>query len=309
WNNNYYTDLVGGQHATVTCDATTNFQPRAKQLRPLIRGARLLALNSPLNPTGTLMDAESLADICDMVLEENARRGPDERPLFLLYDQVYWMLTFGGAEHADPVSLRPDMAAYTVLVDALSKAFAATGLRVGWAAGPADVISRMADVSSHVGAWAPRAEQIATTKFLANDSAIADYHEWMLPQVQRRLSALADAIHAMREEGLPVDCTEPQGAIYLSAQFALHGARTPEGKTLGTNDDVRRYLLEAAGMAAVPFQAFGAAGETGWFRLSVGAVSMPQIDAMLPRLRAAIDALEFPVGSSAGMKDPGLEGP
>ncbi len=68
------------------------------------------------------------------------------------------------------------------------------------------------------------------------------------------------------------------GAIYLSARFALNGKRTPDGQTLRTNDDVRRYLLKAAGFGVVPFQAFGVKEDTGWFRLSVGAVSMAEIE-------------------------------
>ena len=81
-----------------------------------------------------------------------------------------------------------------------------------------------------------------------------------------------------------------RGAIYLSARFALNGKRTPDGQTLRTNDDVRRYLLKAAGFAVVPFQAFGVREDSGWFRLSVGAVSLQDIERVLPVLRAAISA-------------------
>ena len=291
WNNNYYTDLVGGRHAPLSCGADTNFLPTAQNLRPLLRGARLLCLNSPLNPTGTLFDAETLIDICDAVLEENARRGEDERPLFVMYDQVYWMLTFGGAAHVDPVSLRPEIAQYTILIDAISKAFAATGLRVGWAAGPKDIISRMADVSSHVGAWAPRPEQVATSRFLGEDDQIDAFHVRMRGDIQKRLTMLAEGLRGLAQERLPVESTEPQGAMYLSARFALHGKRTPGGDVLGSNEDIRQYLLNAAGLAAVPFQAFGLPDETGWFRLSVGAVSIEQIESLLPRLRSALKEL------------------
>src|SRR5215471_13734566 len=114
WNNDYYTDMLGAAAVTVDCDARTRFLPTADMLRPLVRGARLLALNSPLNPTGTVFDAQQLTDICDLVLEENARRGPNERPLFVMYDQVYWLLTAPGIKHIDPVTLRPEMANYTV---------------------------------------------------------------------------------------------------------------------------------------------------------------------------------------------------
>jgi aspartate aminotransferase len=95
-----------------------------------------------------------------------------------------------------------------------------------------------------------------------------------------------------------VEAVMPMGAIYLSARFELHGTTTPDGKTLTTNGDIRLYLLEAAGVAVVPFQAFGLDAETGWFRLSVGAVSRAEIAPMLQRLEAALAALQ-PVGAAA----------
>jgi aspartate aminotransferase len=260
-------------------------------LEPVIRGARLVALNSPLNPTGTAFSADALAGICDLVLEENARRRSSERPLYILYDHVYWMLTFGDTRHVDPVSLRPEVAPYTVYVDGISKAFAATGVRVGWVVGPQDIMNSMNHFLGHVGTWAPRAEQVATAKLLAVPNEIATYTTDLKAGVRRRLDALYAGIMAMRADGLPVDATAPMGAIYLSARFALNGKRTPDGQVLRTNDEVRRYLLNAAGFAVVPFQAFGVREDTGWFRLSVGAVSIADIERVLPALRQAISSV------------------
>lgn len=292
WNNDYYVEMVGGEMVTVDCDASTHFLPTAENLRPVIRGARLLALNSPLNPTGTMFTAEQLGAICDLVLEENARRGANERPLFVLYDQVYWLLNSSGLPHVDPVSLRPAMRDYTVYVDGISKCFAATGLRVGWALAPSDLVKPMNDVIGHVGAWAPRAEQIATAKMLDNKTAMDRYMMSMRGAVGERLDAVYRGISSLRDEGLPVDVVQPQGAMYTSARFALHGMQTPDGATLHTDEDVRSYLLNAAGLGAIPFNAFGTKGDRGWFRISVGVISVQAIDALIPRLRAAIEALE-----------------
>lgn len=289
WNNNYYVQIVGAQGVPIVCDASTNFQPTAKMLAPKLPDARLLALNSPLNPTGTMIDRGVLEEICDLVLEENARRGAGERPLYLMYDQVYWMVTAGTVDHVDPITLRPEIAKYTVIVDAISKAFAATGLRVGWALGPADVIKAMSDISGHVGAWAPRPEQFATAKLLCDTKAVDEYIEGMCRDASARLRALAAGLQAMRADGLPVECIEPQGAIYVSARFGLRGRRTPQGEVLETNDQIRKYLLDAAGLGAVPFQAFGFPGDTGWFRLSIGVVSVGDIEALMPRVRKAIE--------------------
>jgi aspartate aminotransferase len=291
WNNYPYCQLAGGTPAPVVCSAEDSFLPTRAALEDAVRGARMLVLNSPLNPAGTSLTAETLADICDLVLEENARRGADERPLYLMYDQVYWMLTFGATRHVHPVALRPAMQPYTIYVDGISKGFAATGVRVGWVVGPADVIRPMNEVLGHVGAWAPRAEQVATAQFLGMPNEMAAFRNELTAGLRARLDALYDALHAMRAEGLPVDSTKPTGTIYLSARFALIGRRTRDGEMLRTNEDIRRYLLREAGFAAVPFQAFGSTEESGWFRLSVGAVSLSEIAAVMPKVRTAVAGL------------------
>ncbi len=288
WNYEHYCQLVGAEAVPVPTAPGGAFLPTAAALEPMLRGARLLVLNSPLNPAGTAFEPDELGRICDVVLAENARRAGQERPLYLLYDQVYWMLTFRGLVHVTPLALRPAMRPYTVVVDAISKAFAATGLRVGWAVGPTDVIERMSDLVGHVGAWAPRAEQMATAGLLGAREEIEAYHARMRRGVEERLDRLYGGIARLREADLPVDALAPMGAIYLSARFALNGMRTPRGNTLYRNEEIGRYLLEEAGAAMVPFQAFGVPEETGWFRLSVGAVSLADIDEMLPRLEQAI---------------------
>ncbi|MEO7963581.1 MAG: aminotransferase class I/II-fold pyridoxal phosphate-dependent enzyme, partial [Gemmatimonadaceae bacterium] len=290
-NNNYYCHMVGAVADAVITTPEDGFMPSAESLAPHLRGARMLALNSPLNPCGTAFTAESLGAICDLVLEENARRSRNERPLYVLYDQVYWQLTFGNTVHVDPVSLRPEMARYTVYIDGISKAFAATGVRVGWVVGPVDVISAMNNFLGHVGTWAPRAEQVATAQLLLNEEVISSYRLELIAGVQQRLDALYEEISALRDAGHAVDAIAPQGAIYLSARFNLYGKRTPQGEVLNTSEEIRGWLLREAGLAVVPFHAFGAEGDTGWARLSVGAASMAEIDMALPRLAEGLAAL------------------
>lgn len=292
WNNNYYTHMMGAEAVQLECGASEAFLPTRERLEPVIRGARLLALNSPLNPTGTAFTADSLGAICDMVLEENARRRSNEGPLYVMYDHVYWQLTFGGVEHVNPVTLRPEMAPYTILVDGISKAFAATGMRVGWVLGPAPAIKVMENILTHVGTWAPRAEQIATARLLDDLDAIGEFRRSLVAGLQQRLQLLYSAIQGFKAAGHPVDAIEPMGAIYLSARFDLEGRVTPSGARLSSADDVRKWLLEEAGMAVVPFDAFGSSTDEGWFRLSVGAVSVADIEASLPRLRAGLESLK-----------------
>ncbi|MFT4023650.1 MAG: aminotransferase class I/II-fold pyridoxal phosphate-dependent enzyme [Flavihumibacter sp.] len=146
--------------------------PTADMLAPRIKGASLLALCSPQNPTGTTFKKEELEKICDLVIAENASRGGGDKKLYVLFDQMYWHLTYGTIEHYNPVSLRPAMREYTLFIDAISKVFAATGVRVGWSFGPEKLIAKMNAILSHVGAWAPTAEQKATARFLARGKEI-----------------------------------------------------------------------------------------------------------------------------------------
>jgi aspartate aminotransferase len=291
WNNNHYCHLSRATYETVTCHAKDSFLPTREILEGTLADAKLLSLCSPLNPTGTVFTREALEGICDLVIEENARRESNGRPAFIMYDQVYWMLTFGDTKHYNPVSLRPELASNTIFVDGISKAFASTGVRVGWAVAPPDVANRMSNILGHIGAWAPRAEQVATATLLLDDDAIDGYHANMIIEIEARLNILHDGIRNLRDEGFPVDTIPPMGAIYLTAQFDLIGKRTTKGDVLNTNEDIRKYLLDEAKLAIVPFQAFGSQENTGWFRLSVGAVSTFDIESMLPRLRKALEVL------------------
>jgi len=281
WNNNHYTYLMRGVPVEIAVGPETNFLPTADLLRPHIRDARLICICTPLNPTGTVMAKEEVERIAHLVVEENERRAATgERALLLLWDHIYWMLTFGESRHYTPPQLVPESMPYTIFVDGISKAFAATGLRVGWTVAPPQITARMRDILGHVGAWAPRPEQIAVARFLGMRSAIEEFHESMIRELQLRLDLLYDRIEAMRLEGLPCRAIAPQGAIYLSAQFDLAGRGG-----ITTNEQIRRLLLDEAGFAVVPFQAFGLKQETGWFRLSAGAVSPKQIEAGLARVR------------------------
>lgn len=286
WNNNHYAYLSGAKPVELPVSAETNFFPTADHFRPHIREARLLLVNSPLNPTGTVIDQDELRRIAELVVEENQRRaGTGNRPVYLVYDQVYWMLTHGEAKHVTPVGLVPEVAPYTLLLDALSKSFCATGLRVGWGFMPPAVRRRMADILGHVGAWAPKPEQVATAALLDAPDTMNVFLAASKAKVKERLDALHAGFAAMKRDGFAVDAIAPQGAIYLSVRFDWVG-KTVCGRTIRTNDDIRKLLLEEAGLAAVPFQAFGLREDTGWFRLSIGAVSMDDIQAVFPRLRA-----------------------
>ncbi|HEY6137766.1 MAG TPA: aminotransferase class I/II-fold pyridoxal phosphate-dependent enzyme [Thermoanaerobaculia bacterium] len=287
WNNNHYTYLTRGVPVELAVGPETNFLPTAEQIRPHVREARLICICTPNNPSGTVMARDEVEAIARLVVDENARRAAaGERPLFLMWDQVYWQLTFGESRHWTPPQLVPESAQWTIFVDGISKAFAATGLRVGWVVAPPYIVARMRDILGHVGAWAPRPEQIAVARFLGMRDEVAAYSETMIAGLRERLDLLHDGIEAMRRDGIPARAIDPQGAIYLSAQFDLIGHAG-----IATNEQIRKLLLERAGFAVVAFQAFGSKQETGWFRLSAGAVSPDDIRNGLARVRRALETL------------------
>lgn len=292
WNNDYYAGMVGARTVPVGTSAEDDFQPTLSQLAPHLEEATLLCLCSPANPTGTILPPEALREIMEAVVDENTRRSEaGRRPLFVLHDLMYGSLVFREAAHAHPLALVPAAAPWVITVDGVSKAFAGTGLRVGWAVAAPAVITRMKDFLGHVGAWAPRPEQAATAEFLRDPPAIAAYRAEMDSALTARLDALYEGFMALRRAGHPVNCVRPQGAIYLSLQLDLTGRRV-DGVHLATNEAIRRLLLEQAGIAVVPFDAFGLSEQTGWFRLSAGAVSVEEISEGLERVGKLLEGLK-----------------
>ncbi len=290
WNNNHYTHFVDGRHIVIETTPENNFMPRAEDMRPHIKGATLICLCSPQNPTGTTISEKDLASICDMVIEENASRTENQKKLYLMYDQMYWHLTYGNTRHYNPVSLRPAMRAYTIYIDAISKVFAATGVRVGWAFGPTIVINKMKAMLTHIGAWAPMPEQKATAIFLTQKEKIEHYLTHFKKEVEERLHRIYDGFIKLKNEGFNVDAIVPQGAIYLTIKIDLIGKRTQDGKVLKNQPDVTSYILDEAKLAIVPFSAFGATNSP-WYRLSVGTCHKEDISAMFQQLKSAMNKL------------------
>ena len=288
WNNNHYVHFEGAEHCVIPTLPDHHFMPRAEAIRPHVEGAVLLALCSPLNPTGTTFTSEQLTEICDLVLAENNRRSPGQKKLYVLFDQIYWQLTFGDTIHYNPVSLRPEMKPYTIFVDGISKCFAATGVRVGWSLGPSIIISKMKAILSHVGAWSPLPEQKATATFLAQKGSVDQYLKVLKAGLYERLQKLYNGFRQLKQEGFPVDAIAPQAAIYLTVKFDLVGRQTEAGVVLSDQSAVTSYLLEEAKLALVPFHAFGAEASMPWYRLSVGTVRIEDLHELFGKLRDAL---------------------
>jgi aspartate aminotransferase len=291
WNNNHYCHLSSAKGIAITTTVENNFMPTATQLKPHLKGATLLALCSPLNPTGTMFTQQQLEEICDIVIEENKSRSADEKPLYIMYDQIYSLLTFSKA-HVNPVSLRPELKDYVIYIDGISKCLAATGVRVGWAFGPENIIGKMKSILGHIGAWAPKAEQVAVAHYFKDKESVDSYLINFKAQVQKSLEALYIGFQELKSEGFNVDAVIPMGAIYLTLKIDYIGKTTPDGDVLKNSADVNFYLIKAAKTAIVPFSAFGNDPQMPWFRASIGGCSLDDIKNMMPRIKEALSKLK-----------------
>ncbi|MDD3771221.1 MAG: aminotransferase class I/II-fold pyridoxal phosphate-dependent enzyme [Weeksellaceae bacterium] len=292
WNNDAYTFLSRCKEIVIETQAENKFMPTVEEIAPYIQEANLIAVCSPLNPSGTTFEYAELEKINHLIITENKRRSElNLKPLYLLYDQIYWQLTYGTIQHYNPVSISPEMRDYTIFVDGISKAFASTGVRVGWAFGPEKVISKMKDILSHIGAWAPKPEQMATAEFLKMSNEVNTYLIHLKSEISYRLTEFYREFKKLNNEGFPVDVIQPEAALYLTVKFDLLNKKTAEGEELKSVQQITSYLLKEAKVALVPFYAFGVSHTQPWFRLSVGTVKRNEIPDIMNNLKLALKQL------------------
>jgi aspartate aminotransferase len=232
--------LAGGVARVVPTRLADGFKLTADQLREaLTPRTKVLVLNSPSNPTGSAYTGAELRALAEVVLEHPH--------LAVLSDEIYRQLTYDGFEHVSFASLSPESAARTFLVDGVSKAYAMTGWRIGYAAGPAEVIAAAIRYQDHTTSCASAASQAAAVAAITGTQAPV---ATMLKAFSERRAALLDRIAAMA--GIAVH--PPQGAFYAFLDLQGLGPR-------GADDDAFcAALLARAHVAAVPGHAFGAPG-------------------------------------------------
>ncbi len=233
---------------------------------------RALILCSPSNPTGTRYSNEELKQLAEVL-----RNYPD---LLILSDEIYEYIVFDG-EHAGILQAAPDLADRTVLVNGFSKGFAMTGWRLGYAAGPEEVISALAKIQS---------QETSAPSSISQKAGEAAYRGPLDPvhamreQFKKRRDFIVDAI----KEIPGLNCFTPSGAFYLFPDCSRYlDSTSPSGKSIRTSTDLCLYLLDEYGVAAVPGDAFG---EPNGFRISYAA-SMEQLEEAARRLKEGFSRL------------------
>jgi len=264
--------------------------PYASDIKPYIKDVALISLCSPLNPTGTVLTEENLREICDLILEENhIRISEGKKPVYLMFDQIYWVLTYGDIKHISPVSywvltygdikhispvsIYPEMKNFTIFIDGMSKYFAATGVRLGWSLAPASITDRFKTMIAHMGAWAPKAEQIAASHYLKDTENVDKYLEHFKDELSYRLNKFYEGLTKLKDKGFGIEVIPPQAAIYLTIKAAIYltikvdliGKKKPDGCVISSSQDTTRYLINEAKMGVVPFYAFGSPETSQWF--------------------------------------------
>jgi len=234
---------------------------------------RWLILNSPTNPTGAAYSADRLKQLAQVLV-----RHPH---VLILTDDIYEHIRFDGEETPHLLRVEPTLRDRTVLINGVSKTYAMTGWRIGYAAGPADLIAALDMLQSQSTSNASSVSQAAALAALKSEATFLP--GWVKTYKERRDRAL-ELINAI--PGL--SCRTPGGAFYLYINCGgLLGRRTSEGKVLESDNDVVMYFLESAGVAVVSGSSYGS---SPYFRISI-ATSLQVIEAACARMRAAVEAL------------------
>jgi len=238
------TKLLDGVPVFVPCPQNNGFKPRAEDIEAAITPrSKWLILNNPNNPSGAACSADELAAIAVVL-----RRHPD---LWIMSDDMYEHLVFDGFHHATMAAVAPDLAERTLTISGVSKTYAMTGWRIGFAAGPRALIKAMINMQGQITAGVSTVGQAAAAAALDGpQEGIAA----MVAAYQRRRDLAVEMLNACRG----MQCHKPEGAFYVFPNVAgCLGKTTPGGRQIATDADFTRALLEEAHVAVVPGASYG----------------------------------------------------
>jgi aspartate aminotransferase len=267
-------EIAEGKPVLIACDAAAGFRLTAGQLEAAITPkTRWVMLNSPSNPSGAAYGAEDYRPLLDVLLKHPH--------VWLLVDDMYEHIVYDGFKFVTPAALEPALKNRTLTVNGVSKAYAMTGWRIGYAGGPSELIKAMAVVQSQATSCPSSISQAASVAALNGPQ---DFLKERTESFQHRRDLVVSALNAI--DGL--DCRTPEGAFYtFSGCAGMLGKTTPAGKRIETDADFCAYLLDDAHVAVVPGSAFGL---SPFFRISY-ATSEVELREALERIAKACTGL------------------
>lgn len=280
WNNDHYTFLQSATKLPIETLPENNFNLTLQDIREhiLFRKSKvnLICLCSPQNPTGTML-IKDLKEIMELiVLENKAREQTNQSLVYVFFDQIYMNLCDMRPEF-HPLNVCPEIFDYLICVDGISKSLCATGVRVGWMMGPDHIIDKATQIFSHIGAWAPKPEQLAVNWYLnlpAHDVFVASQKK----KYKSIIDEFANLLDGYKADGF--EYIKPDAGIYLSIKLPYRKVTTDLDFFLG-------YLITECNVGLVPFDYFGTQNSE-WFRLSIGTVNGADMDKHLANFEAAI---------------------
>jgi aspartate aminotransferase len=248
------------------------FKLSAKKLEKAITPkTKALVLNSPSNPTGLAYDRKTLEDIAALAVR---------RAIYVISDEIYEKLIYDGFTHTSIASLNPEVKDLTIVVNGVSKSHAMTGWRIGYAAGPKDVVAAMANIQSQSTSNPASISQKAAVEALRGPQ---DFIRTMNAEFDKRRKYMVQRLSAMKG----VSCLMPVGAFYAFPRVSALYGKSADGKVIKNSSDLAAYLLDDARVALVSGDAFGA---DAYIRLSY-ATSMETIEKGLNRIENAVGRL------------------
>lgn len=264
-------------------DATPVFAPtreeegfrlkRGDLERVLTRRTKAVILNSPCNPTGAVIELDELKAIAELAVEKD---------FYLVSDEAYEALTYDGVKHVSIASLGEEVKARTFVVGSTSKTYAMTGWRLGYAAGPKEIIKAMIDLQSHsTSAPASPSQKAAVAALLGPRETV----ESMRREFEKRRRYLLERLH-----GIPgVRCVPPEGAFYTFPNVsAFYGKKVARGRKISSSTELTAYLIQEARVTVVPGADFGSDKHV---RISY-CLGMEQIRDGLERMAKALEQLK-----------------
>lgn len=236
--------VADGTPVVVDCSMENGFKITPQQLEAAITPrSKWLMINSPGNPSGAIYSRSEL-----LALAEVLRRHPQ---VWILSDDIYEHLRFDGVEFCTMAQVAPDLVDRTLTVNGVSKAYAMTGFRLGFAAGPRELINAMVKLQSQSTAGVNSLSQWAAVEALDGPQEFIAERAAAFQERRDRMLEILNAVPG-------ITCDRPQGAFYLFPRVAgLISRRTPQGKVLENEQDIVLHLLEQAGVAVVQGAAYG----------------------------------------------------
>lgn len=249
-----------------------SFKLSAKKLENAItKKTKALVLNSPSNPTGLAYDKKTLEVIADLAVKHN---------IYIISDEIYEKLIYDGFTHTSIASLGPEIKNLTIVVNGVSKSHSMTGWRIGYAAGPKDVITAMTNIQSQSTSNPASISQKAAVEALRGPQ---DFTEKMQGEFDKRRRYMVDRLNNITG----MSCLMPVGAFYAFPRVSALYGKSAKGKSIKNSADLASYLLEEAQVALVSGDAFGA---DAYIRLSY-ATSMANIQKGIDRIEKSVNSL------------------